>query len=130
MTDAFGDLDSARAMIDSQLEQARERSVAMSAMAERVASTTATVRSPRGEVAVTATASAAITDVTLSDAASTLNPVTLGRLITETISRAQRAAAELAIAVAAETLGPDSALIADLRADVDSRFAPDDTTLR
>jgi DNA-binding protein YbaB len=130
VTDAFGDLDSARAMIDSQLEQARERSVAMSAMAERVASTTATVRSPRGEVAVTATASAAITDVTLSDAASTLNPVTLGRLITETISRAQRAAAELAIAVAAETLGPDSALIADLRADVDSRFAPDDTTLR
>jgi DNA-binding protein YbaB len=130
MTDPFGDLETARATIATQLEQARERSVAMSVLAERVNATTATVRSPRGEVAVTATATAAITEVTLTDAASALRPEALAALLTATIGRAQRAAAEQAIAAAAETLGPENAVVAQLRADVESRFAPDDTTLR
>jgi hypothetical protein len=130
MTDAFDDLDTARATITAQVEQARERSLAMTVLAERVNATTATVRSPRGEVAITATATATITEVALTEAATALRPDALGLLITETIGRAQRAAAEKAIAAAAETLGPDSGVVAQLRADVETRFAPDDTTLR
>ena len=122
MSDAFGDLESARATIEGQLERARERNAAMSVLADRVDSTSATVRSPRGEVAVTATA--AITDVKLAESALTLHPQALGKLLTETIARAQHAAADLAITAAEETLGADSGLVAELRADVDSRFAP------
>lgn len=130
MTDAFSDLDAARATVEVQLQQARERNAAMTVLAERVNATSATVHSPRGEVAVTATATSAITAVTLAEGASALRPDALGKLLTETIGRAQRAAAERALTAAEETLGPDSALVTQMRAEVDSRFAPDDTTPR
>jgi len=132
MTDAFDDLDSARARIRSQVQDARERTAAVTVLAETVAATTATVRSARGEVTVTATAGARITDVTVADAALGLRADALGRLIRDTIASAQRTAAERALAAAEETLGADSGFVAGLRADVDSRFGemPGDTVLR
>lgn len=130
MSTDFSDLESARATIASQLEQARERSVAMTALAETVTTTSATVRSPRGEVSVTATAGAAVSKVEFSADATALGAAALGALVTQTIASAQRAAAAAALAAAEQTLGTDSAFVAGLRADVESRFAPDDTTLR
>lgn len=131
MTDPFGSLESARAMIDLQVQQARERSAAVSVLAEQVSTTTATVKSPNGAVSVTASAAAVITNVTLTAGALELTPAALGALVTETILRAQRAAAELALGAAEAALGTDSGFVAGLRDDVDSRFGPaDDTTLR
>jgi DNA-binding protein YbaB len=132
MTDAFDDLDSARARIRSQVQDARERTAAVTVLADQIAATTATVSSARGEVTVTATAGAQITDVTVADAALSLRADALGRLIRDTVASAQRAAAERGIAAAEETLGADSAFVAGLRADVESRFGelPGETVLR
>lgn len=132
MTDAFDDLDSARARIRSQVQDARERTAAVTVLAEQVAATSATVRSARGEVTVTATAGARITDVTVADAALGLRADVLGRLIRDTVAAAQRAAAENALVLAEETLGTDSGFVVGLRADIDTRFgeAPGDTILR
>lgn len=132
MSDEFGDLESARATIEAQLQRARDRNTAISALADQVSSTAATVRSPRGEVSVTATATAAISSVELTNAATALAPAALGTLLTQTIAQAQRAAAELALTAAEEALGTDSSFVASLRADVDSRFAatPPDSTVR
>jgi DNA-binding protein YbaB len=132
MTDAFDDLDSARARIRSQVQDARERTAAVTVLADQIAATTATVRSARGEVTVTATAGAQITDVTVADAALSLRADALGRLIRDTVASAQRAAAERGVAAAEETLGADSAFVAGLRADVESRFGelPGETVLR
>jgi DNA-binding protein YbaB len=130
MTDPFGDLQSARATINDQVQQARDRATAIAQLAETVNTTSATVRSPRGEVSVTATAGAAISKVELSSDATALGPAALAALVTQTIASAQRAAAAAALAAAEQTLGSDSAFVAGLRADVESRFAPDDTTLR
>jgi DNA-binding protein YbaB len=132
MTDAFDDLDSARARIRQQVQGARERSAAVTVLADQVATTTATVRSPRGEVSVTATASAQVSDVTIAPGALELRADVLGRLIRDTIAAAQRTAAERALAAAEETLGADSGFVAGLHADVASRFGeiPGETTLR
>jgi len=124
MTDPFADVDSARARIQSQLDEARARDAAITVLAEQVTAASATVRSPNGEVTVTATAAAVISDVTVSEAGRELAGSALGRLITETIARAQRAAAEQALAAAEQSLGSDSSFVAGLRADVDSRFGP------
>ena len=100
MTDAFDDLDSARARIRQQVQGARERSAAVTVLADQVAATSATVRSPRGEVSVTATAGAQITDVTVAPGALELRADVLGRLIRDTIAAAQRTAAQRALAAA------------------------------
>jgi len=132
MTDAFDDLDSARARIRSQVQDARERTAAVTVLAEQVAATSATVRSSRGEVTVTATAGAQITDVTVADAALGLRADVLGRLIRDTVAAAQRAAAERALALAEDALGADSGFVVGLRTDIDARFgeAPGETILR
>ena len=125
MTDPFADVDSARASIRGQLADARARDAAVTALAEQVAVASATVRSPRAEVSVTATASAVVTDVTLAATSSDLGTQALGRLITATIVQAQRAAAEQALAAAEQSLGTGSAFVGSLRADVETRFGPD-----
>ena len=133
MTDpSFASLDGARARIRGQLEDARARDAAIGLLAETVSAATATAVTPRGEVSVTATASAVVTDVALTPAALALRPEALGLLVTQTVAQAQRAAAELAVAAAETTLGPDAAIVASLRADVESRFAaaPGDDLLR
>jgi DNA-binding protein YbaB len=132
MTDAFDDLGSARARIRQQVAEARQQTAVVEALADQITTLTATARSPRGEISVTSTASAVITDVTVTAAALELRPDALGRLVSATIASAQRAAAELALAAAEESLGADSGFVAGLRADVESRYVerPGDTTLR
>ena len=130
MTDPFASIDSARARVQAQLAEARARDAAITVLADEVSTASATVRSPRGEVSVTATASAIVTDVTLAAASIGLGPEALGRLVAETIARAQRAAAEQALTAAEQTLGAESSFVAGLRADVDSRFGPGDGLLR
>jgi DNA-binding protein YbaB len=132
MTDAFDDLDSARSRIRSQVQDARDRTAAVTVLADQVAATSATVRSARGEVTITATAGAQVTGVTVSPGALELRADALGRIILDTIAAAQRAAAELALAAAEDALGADSGFVVGLRADIDSRFGdrPGETLLR
>jgi DNA-binding protein YbaB len=132
MTDEFANLDTARQRIHQQVQDARERTAAIDLLAETVAATVATVRSPRGEVAVTSTSGGAITAVTLASAAVELAPEALSTLITATVAAAQRAAAELALGAAEQALGSGSALVEGLRSDIQSRFgsATGDDVLR
>lgn len=130
MTDPFADVDSARARIQTQLAEAKARDAAITMLAQQVNAASATVHSPHRELSVTATASATITSVTLTAEALELGESALGRLITETITRAQRAAADQALTAAEQTLGAESSFVAGLRTDVDTRFGPSDSVLR
>lgn len=124
MTDEFANLETARQRIHQQVQDARERTAAITLLAETVATTVATSRSSRGEVAVTSTSAGTITEVVLSPAAGALSPEALAALITSTVAAAQRAAAELALGAAEQTLGAGNALVEGLRNDIDSRFGP------
>ena len=124
MTDEFANLETARQRIHQQVQDARERTAAIALLAETVATTVATAHSPRGEVAVTSTSAGTITDVTLNASALGLPPQALSALITSTVAAAQRAAAELALGAAEQTLGAGNALVEGLRSDIDSRFGP------
>jgi hypothetical protein len=133
MSDAFpnpfANAEAARAHVRAQVAQAQMRADAVNVLADTVAVTTAKVRSPNGEIVVTATAGAAISDVKFSESAYALQPDALGRLVTKTILAAQRAAAEVAIAATEESLGADSSFVIALRAEVDSRFGPESKQL-
>jgi len=130
MTDPFATVDSARERIQSQLAEARARNAAITVLADQVSTASATVHSPQRELSVTATAAATITDVTLTKEAVELGESALGRLIAETITRAQRAAAHQALEAAAQSLGADNTFVAGLRLDVDERFGPETGLLR
>ena len=118
------DLARARARVRDQVEASRARNAAVNALAETVAATTATARSARGEVTVTSRPDGTITDVVFAPGALDGRAEALGRLVTVTIAEAQRAAAVRALDAAEDTLGSDSAFVADLRADVDQRHIP------
>lgn len=92
---ALAGLEAARGRMHAQLEAARARNAALHALAADAATAEATVRSPRGELEVTAGADGGIRAVRFSEAALELTPAELGRLTTETAAAAQRAAAEL-----------------------------------
>jgi pyruvate/2-oxoglutarate dehydrogenase complex dihydrolipoamide acyltransferase (E2) component len=99
------------------------RAEAIAKLNSRTRTISATARSPRGEVTVTATADGTVTDVHLSQG--TRLPVNqLAALIVPTIAAAQQAAARAAIDLAQETLG-DSGYVDLLRSRVDERFGPD-----
>ena len=95
MSDPFADLEAARTRMRAQLAEARARNAALHAIADQVSAAEATVRSPRGEVEVTAGADGGIRAVRFAEAALDLAPADLGRLTTETVDAAQRAAAAL-----------------------------------
>lgn len=116
--------DEALALVRAQVEAAAARDAAIGRLADTVAAAAATVRSPRGEVEVSATASAAVTGVRFSEDALDLTPEELGRLTTETIVTAQRRAAELAVTAAEDELGANSPFVAGLRSEVEARYAP------
>ncbi|WP_181408839.1 YbaB/EbfC family nucleoid-associated protein [Schumannella soli] len=122
--DPYGSPAQVRATVQSQVAAADARTAAIDALADRVAATTATARSLRGEVEVTAEPTGAVRDVRFSDAALELRSADLGRLVTETIARAQRDAAEKALAAATETLGADSAVVGRIRDEVSRRPEP------
>lgn len=121
MTDAFDDLTHARSRVRAQVEAARDRNVAITTLAVTVATTTATVRSSRGEVTVTARPDATIVDIVVAPGALGLRNDALGRLLTDTVARAQRAAADQALESAEDALGAHSDLVTRLRADLDLR---------
>lgn len=125
MSDPFEDLEAVRARIRAQAADAERRRAAVHELAATVDTARATVRSERGEVAVTATATAAIIDVTVAPEALELDPSALGALLVRTIGRAQRVAAERALDATEAALG-EGGFTAQLRAEVAARF-PDPT---
>lgn len=93
--DPFAALEAARSRMHAQLAAARARNAALHAFAAEARAAEATVRSPRGELEVTAGADGGIRSVRFAESAFDLTPAELGRLTTETTVAAQRAAAEL-----------------------------------
>lgn len=126
--DLLASMEALNAKIDAQIAQARVRAEESARVTAEATQATATVTSPDGRVTVTARSTGAITAVRLSDAAH--DAVALGTVITATIAKAQRAAADVALETMAETLGAESGLVAAVRRDVDAAFPrPDDISL-
>lgn len=113
-TDIDARLEAARARLDEQLASARAARADLDAGLDQLRTITATVRSERGECAVTATAEGAVSAIEL-DPAAEAGP-TLAATLTRTIVRAQAAAREAAATRAATLLGESSPLVAQLRA--------------
>lgn len=111
------------ARIDAQIARSRALAEESSRLSAEVEQVTATITSPDGRVTVTARPSGGIDEVRLSSPDA---DASLGRVITTTIARAQRAAADSVLASMAATLGEDSPLVAAVRTDVDAAF-PGDT---
>ncbi len=106
-------VQAARERVYGQIEDARARHTALREAINEVRGLTATVRSPRGEVSVTAAMSGAVTDVrVLHD---DLDARTLSALLTQTVAAAQQAVREQAADRMTEVAGADSSIIADLR---------------
>ncbi|MGF3052666.1 YbaB/EbfC family nucleoid-associated protein [Microbacterium sp. YY-03] len=106
-------VQAARERVYGQIEDARARHTALREAINEVRGLTATVRSPRGEVSVTAAMSGAVTDVrVLHD---DLDARTLSALLTQTVAAAQQAVREQAADRMMEVAGADSSIIADLR---------------
>ncbi|TPW76939.1 YbaB/EbfC family nucleoid-associated protein [Schumannella sp. 10F1B-5-1] len=122
--DPYGSPAQVRATVQQQVAAAEARAAAIDALAEQVDAVRATARSLRGEVEVTAEPSGAVREVRFSDDAVELRPADLGRLVTETIARAQREAAESALRAAEATLGADDAVVAGIRDQVRRRPEP------
>lgn len=108
------------ARIDAQIARSRALAEESSRLSAEVEETTATVTSPDGRVTVIARPTGAIDQVRLS--ATDADAVGLGRVITTTIAKAQRAAADTVLSSMASTLGDDSPLVAAVRKDVDAAF--------
>ncbi|OCG73478.1 YbaB/EbfC family nucleoid-associated protein [Microbacterium sediminis] len=125
MTDPLSGLAAARERVQQQLDQARRRQEAVHRLSREIDDVTARASSPRGEVAVVATAKGAVTRIELGNAAMELAPQTLGELLTDTIRTAQKSAAEQALALTENTLG-DGPFTAELRAGITRRYGGDD----
>src|SRR5690554_2475998 len=104
-TPAPDSFEQARQRMHAQAEEGRQRRDALRDTAAAVRAATATARSTDGTVSVTAGAEGAVTDITVTDGALESTPEELGRVLTETVRAAQRAALERAAAAAAEQLG-------------------------
>lgn len=125
MTDPLSGLAAARERLQQQMDQARRRQEAVHRLSREIDDVTARASSPRGEVAVVATAKGAVTRIELGNAAMELAPQTLGELLTDTIRTAQKSAAEQALALTENALG-DGPFTAELRADITRRYGGDD----
>ena len=111
--DITDQVQAARERVHGQIEDARARHTALREAINEVRGLTATVRSPRGEVSVTAAMSGAVTDVrVLHD---DLDARTLSALLTQTVAAAQQAVRDQAADRMTEVAGADSSIIADLR---------------
>ena len=113
MDDMTEQVAAARERVYSQVESARARHNALRSAIDEVRGLTATVRSPRGEVSVTAAMSGAVTDVTVLH--DDLDARTLSAVLTNTVAAAQQAVRDQAADRMSEVAGADSTIIADLR---------------
>lgn len=127
--DLLASMEALNAKIDAQIAQSRVRADESARVAAEATQVAATVTSPDGRVTVVAQPTGAITAVRLSNAVG-VDAVTLGAVITATIAKAQRAAADLVLESMARTLGTDSGLVEAVRRDVDAAFpSSDDSSL-
>lgn len=121
MTDPYAAFDAAQARLQAIRAEARANSQRAALVADEARTTTATARSPRGEVSVTSRAGGVISAIDFSEAALELEPAALSRLTIATIAEAQHAAAAEFADLAASQLG-DPALAATFRADAEKAF--------
>ncbi|MFF2273101.1 YbaB/EbfC family nucleoid-associated protein [Agromyces sp. NPDC058136] len=116
--DALAGVEAARARVAGQIAQAEARRAGIHALADEIRALSATVRSSRGEVQVTAMPGGQVTAVTFSSIAEQLDAASLSAIATRTVAEAQQRAAELAVELASEKLGAESPFVAQLRGDV------------
>ena len=119
--DLLASMEALNAKIDAQIAQSRVLADESARVAAAATQATATVTSPDGRVTVVAQPTGAITAVRLSSAVDE-DAVALGAVITATIAKAQRAAADVVLESMAQTLGAESGLVASVRRDVDAAF--------
>ncbi len=106
-------VQAARERMYGQVEAARVRHTALREAINEVRGLEATVRSPRGEVSVTAAMSGAVTDVrVLQD---DIDARTLSTILTQTIAAAQQAVRDAAADRMTDVAGAESNIVADLR---------------
>ena len=123
MTDeVFAEIEAARARVNAQIAEAELRRSAVDKLAEDVKQLSVSVQSPRGEVQATAQPGGKVTGVRFTDAALALSADALSRLATETIARAQHAAAMAAVDRSAQLLGDGSVFVEELRAQANKSF--------
>ncbi|QIM19353.1 YbaB/EbfC family nucleoid-associated protein [Leucobacter coleopterorum] len=115
-------LEQARARIATQVAEAEARNKAVSALADGLSNISATATSPRGEVTATAKPDGKVTAVKFAPSAESLTASALSDLVTTVIAEAQHKAAMSAVNSSAETLGADSAFVAQLRRDAEVTF--------
>lgn len=108
--------------IDAQIVQAQRLAEDSARLSAQIEQTAVDVSSPDRRITVRARPSGAVDEVTLAPSAAELDPRALGPLITETIARAQRAAAERAVSEMVTILGADSPLVAETRAELERAF--------
>lgn len=119
--DLLASMEALNAKIDAQIAQSQVRADDAARVAAEATQVTATVTSPDGRVTVVAQPTGGIIAVRLSSAAAD-DAVALGAVITATIAKAQRAAADIVLESMAQTLGADSGLVDAVRRDVDAAF--------
>lgn len=110
--------------IDGQIAHSKHLAAESAKLTEEASRTTATISSADGRVTITAKPTGGIESVQLASISTATDAAALGALITATIARAQRAAAEKVLDSMGSTLGEDSPLVAAVRHDVDSAFPP------
>jgi len=110
------------AHIDEQIARSQALADQSAALDDEITRTTVTTTSPDRRVTVSAQPSGAIVEVVLAPTSVELAPADLARVITTTIARAQRAAADRALELMGDTLGESSELVATIRAEVDAAF--------
>lgn len=113
--DPLAAVEAARAKIDADIAAAESRLADIDELADKIRSASVTVRSPRGEVAVTAQPTGRVASVEFSAAAERLATRALSRLVAETIAHAQHRAALTGIDLSAHLLGTESPLLAQMR---------------
>ena len=123
--DTLTALEAARMKVIAGTEQAHTAAKDAARMSEDARNVTSTVASVGGEVSVRASADGSVESVDVSAASLDLDERTLSRLLTDTVRRAQRKAADAAIERMARTLGDASPLVASSRARVEEQFGHD-----
>ncbi len=114
-------LEAARERLRERTARARTAAAEAARMADDVRALTTSAASPRREVTVVARPDGTVDRVDLTDTALGLDAAALSRLVTDTVRRAQQDAAAAALSRMADTLGADSPLLAEVRAQVSAR---------
>jgi DNA-binding protein YbaB len=124
-TDTLAAVEAARMRVIAQTERARTAAKEASLMADEVRAASSSTASPGREVTVTAQAGGAVSRVELTDRALDWDARTLSQVLTDTIRRAQRAAAEAAVERMSASVGAQSPLVANVRAQIDAQYGPE-----